>query len=94
MDVSVLFDFTALAFGTGIFIYGLASLPRSETYYETVDGILLMLAGILIVAYVISTNAAPSAMDVYQGKTTLRISSENGVPVDSVVVFKEGINND
>ena len=31
----------------------------------------------------------PSAMDVYQGKTTLEVTYKDGVPVDSVVVFKE-----
>lgn len=30
----------------------------------------------------------PSAMDVYQGKTTLQYTVINGVKVDSVVVFK------
>jgi len=30
----------------------------------------------------------PSAMDVYQGKTTLKVTYKDGVPVDSVVVFK------
>lgn len=30
----------------------------------------------------------PTAMDVYQGKTTLEITYKNGVPVDSVVVIK------
>lgn len=31
---------------------------------------------------------APTAIDVYQGKTTLEIIYKDGVPVDSVVVFK------
>lgn len=31
----------------------------------------------------------PTVMDVYQGKTTLEITYKNGVPVDSVAVFKE-----
>ena len=31
----------------------------------------------------------PTAMDVYQGKTTLKVTYKNGVPVDSVVVFKD-----
>ena len=32
----------------------------------------------------------PSAMDVYQGKTTLEITYKDGIPVDSVVVvFKD-----
>lgn len=30
----------------------------------------------------------PSAMDVYQGKTTLQYTVINGVKVDSIVVFK------
>lgn len=31
----------------------------------------------------------PTALDVYQGKTTLEITYRDSVPVDSVVVFKE-----
>lgn len=30
----------------------------------------------------------PSALDVYRGKTELEITSVNGVPTDTVVVFK------
>lgn len=30
----------------------------------------------------------PTAMDVYKGRTTLEITYKDGVPVDSVVVFK------
>lgn len=32
----------------------------------------------------------PSAMDVYQGKTTLEITYRDGVAIDSCVVFKKG----
>ena len=31
----------------------------------------------------------PSALDVYRGNTELEITSVNGTPIDSVVVFKE-----
>lgn len=31
----------------------------------------------------------PTAIDVYQGKTTLEITYKDGVPIDSVVVFKD-----
>ena len=31
----------------------------------------------------------PTAMDVYQGKTTLQITYKDSIPVDSVVVFKD-----
>lgn len=30
----------------------------------------------------------PQAIDVYRGKTTLEITYRDGVPVDSVVIFK------
>ena len=30
----------------------------------------------------------PSAIDVYRGNTELEITSVNGVPIDTVVVFK------
>jgi hypothetical protein len=33
-------------------------------------------------------NKLPSAMDVYQGKTTLQYTVVDGIKVDSVVVFK------
>lgn len=33
----------------------------------------------------------PTAMDVYQGKTTLEYTIRDGVKLDSVVVFKENI---
>lgn len=31
----------------------------------------------------------PTAMEVYQGKTTLEITYKDGIPVDSIVVFKD-----
>jgi len=36
----------------------------------------------------ISNDSKPTAMDVYQGKTTIEITYKDGVPIDSVVVFK------
>lgn len=36
----------------------------------------------------------PKAMDVYQGKTTLEYTIRDGVKIDSVVVWKGGIENE
>jgi len=45
-------------------------------------------AGVLFV--VMKTfGGSPTAMDVYQGRTTLEITYKDGVPIDSVVVFKD-----
>lgn len=41
----------------------------------------------LLIVYLFSD--VPTAKDVYQGKTTLEITYKDGVPVDSVVVYKE-----
>lgn len=35
----------------------------------------------------------PTAIDVYKGKTTLEITYKDGVPIDSVVVFKDREND-
>ena len=34
------------------------------------------------------TEQTPTALDVYRGNTELKITSVNGVPTDTVVVFK------
>ena len=35
--------------------------------------------------------STPTAKDVYDGKTTLRIVYEDSIPVDTIVVFKKEI---
>ena len=47
---------------------------------------------VIIEVYLLSNiteKPTPSAIDVYRGNTELEITSVNGVPTDSVVVFKE-----
>lgn len=36
-----------------------------------------------------SSKDEPTAMDVYQGKTTLEITYRDSIPVDTIVVFKD-----
>ena len=43
----------------------------------------------LCLVEIITEKPTPSALDVYRGNTELEITSVNGVPTDSVVVFKE-----
>lgn len=49
--------------------------------------ILMVIESILLADIIGDTK--PSAIDVYRGNTELEITSVNGVPTDSVVVFKE-----
>lgn len=37
---------------------------------------------------IIKEKTTPSALDVYRGNTELEITSVNGTPIDTVVVFK------
>ena len=46
---------------------------------------------VTILCWAIDRDITPTAMDVYQGKTTLSITYEDGVPVDSIVIFKKGM---
>lgn len=63
--------------------------------FEESEGSPAVLFGVILIsigsAMICSSfhDSEPSAMDVYQGKTTLEITYKDGVPVDSVVVFKE-----
>ena len=50
--------------------------------------IMLMIIEMCLVA-IITGKPKPSALDVYRGHTELEITSVNGVPTDTVVVFKE-----
>lgn len=44
---------------------------------------------VFIIYNINNTPTAPTALDVYQGNTELRITYEGKVPVDSVVIFKK-----
>ena len=46
--------------------------------------------GVLILY--VSLHEKPSALDVYRGRTTLKVTYENKAPVDTVVVFKKKYN--
>lgn len=43
--------------------------------------------------FLLALNTTPTAMDVYQNKTTLKYTVVDGVKTDSVVVWKEEFNN-
>ena len=47
---------------------------------------ILMVIEAILIADIIEQK--PSAIDVYRGHTELEITSVNGTPIDSVVVFK------
>ena len=56
---------------------------------SNVDLIIAFIGLLFIVIYISNT---PTALDVYKGKTELRITYDGKVPVDSVVIYKKGGN--
>lgn len=48
-----------------------------------------MILGIAGFVDIKEKNNTPTALDAYQGKTTLEITYRDSIPVDSVVVFKD-----
>lgn len=82
----------------GVFIFALMVLATyiDERYGGNFDaGIfigvfitILFVIEICLVAEIIE-KPIPSALDVYRGNTELEITSVNGTPIDTVVVFKK-----
>lgn len=64
---------------------------RFHQFLGMLVGVLLLIE-ISIVVDIID-GQKPTAMDVYQGKTTIEYTIRNNVKVDSVIVFKEDRNN-
>ena len=79
-----------LIIGIIILMISIIALCYKETRYAAYGlGIVgsYMISGAIM--YLGSIDNSPTAMDVYQGKTTLEYTYRNGIVVDSVVVFKE-----
>jgi hypothetical protein len=76
---------------TAVIGIGVTVVKDEEFSNGTVFGMLItlmLLLGALFINIDI-TEPTPTAMDVYQGKTTLEITYKDGIPIDSVVVFKD-----
>ena len=71
-----------------LIILAYLSLERYDNIGWTI-AFTLIIAGILNIIIYHATEA-PSALDVYKGKTVLKITYEDKVPVDTVVIYKKG----
>ena len=70
--------FTIIA---GIVIRLMDEAPLVDVFLVFVGSIMFFIG-----LFIIDT---PTAKDVYQGKTILEITYKDGIPVDSVVIFKD-----
>ena len=82
MEFIIIFSAIALV---AAFIWNTTSkTTRAESSFMLIATTLLLF--ISIVTYV--EQDYPSAKSVYEGKTTLQITYEDSIPVDTVVVYK------
>jgi hypothetical protein len=51
---------------------------------------ILMIVEVVLLSEILE-NPRPTAMDVYQGKTTLEYTIRDSVKIDSIVVFKDSL---
>lgn len=56
----------------------------------TLSIVLLIIAVIGLLFIIAHISYTPTALDVYRGKTELRITYDGKIPVDSVVIYKKG----
>lgn len=63
----------------------LLSVISDDTLQILLSSYCGMMIGLIITCYVAFSE--PSAMDVYRGKTTLKVTYVDSIPTDSVVVF-------
>lgn len=79
-----------LTVGSLIFLIGFSCLIMDASgwaFFCGTTGTFISLASGIIMYQ--ESFKQPTAMDVYKGKTNLEIIYKDGVPIDSVVVFKD-----
>lgn len=65
---------------------------REQKGIEPAIALILYATGMLNILIYSNGDTRPSPMDVYRGKTELRITYEGETPVDSTVIYKKGDN--
>ena len=78
-----------LLLGFGLWIYAMWKHP--EATFVNVIAILFLSISFNIYKSIVNSTPEinPKAIDVYNNKTTLRITYQDSIPVDTVVVWKD-----
>ena len=74
-----------------VIIILLYSIILTEKRYSSISSVLSVIAVICLSFISADIVDSPTALDVYQGNTELRITYEGKVPVDSVVIYKKKV---
>ena len=72
-------------------VVGICTTIIKEEYNKVLAVMFFVVAFIGEVFIIYDISNTPTALDVYQGNTKLRITYEGKVPVDSVVIYKKKV---
>ena len=84
--IGILFTLSVVLFVLTFYLWG-KGMQKDEDLYFKFSILSAVIAAILIVLAV-NLGSMPRAIDVYRGKTRLQITSVDGVPTDTIVVWK------
>lgn len=84
MASTIIIIIISIIFMTVGFILNVARVEVFDVIFITLGTFIFTATGMEV-----SNQNKPTAIDVYRGKTTLKITYVDGVATDSVVVFKE-----
>ena len=84
-------EWIKIVFGLLYAIFLLWNVSTNNKDNRVFSAFLLTISAIILATLILydDNKNIPTALDVYQGKTTLEITYRDSIPVDSVVVFKE-----
>ena len=81
--------FFIIVFVSGVVLTLYANSKDSSVATPAGFGALCLVSGsMVLLSALFSGEPKPSAIDVYNGKTTLQITYQDSVPVDTIVVWK------
>lgn len=71
-------------------IFYVWNILTNDKDYRFISALLLIISVVIVIELAVSydNRNTPTAMDVYQNKTTLEYKVVDGVKIDSVVIFK------
>ena len=72
-----------------ILVYSIENKDWVHVIIESIGIIMCLVVHIYVTSEINNISSEPTAIDVYRGLTELEITSVNGVPKDTVVVFKK-----
>ena len=83
-------EWTIIVFILLTAIFYIWNILTNDKDYRFISALLSIISTIILTSLISSygNRNTPTAMDVYQGKTTLEYKVVEGVKIDSIVIFK------